>query len=138
MTKHMIYIDFWKRITALACLLAMQEIPAAEKLHVKFAYVGDAQQSARLGASQGLSEANLQGQFLNQEYTLDTISAGAALTADYSGYIAIVAAVDQDTYRKLVEKLPDMPVFNATLEHDELRAACFANAMPCMLFPAHR
>ena len=71
---HMKYIDFWKFAIALTCVLVLKNTHAAEKLHVKFAFVGDTHQSAYLGASQGLSEANLQGQFLNQEYLLTTIS----------------------------------------------------------------
>jgi hypothetical protein len=102
---------------------------SAEPVHNKFAYAGDTKLSAYPGARQGLDEANLQGRFLNQSYELETISPDAVLTADYSSYIAVVAAVDHDTYLKLLDKLPGMPVFNVTLEEDDLRAACLPNAL---------
>ena len=101
----------------------------AEAVAIRLAYMGDTDNPAYLGAQQGLSEANLQGKFLNQQYELDAVSAAAALTTDYTPYLAVVAAVDHDTYRKLLDKLPNVPVFNVNLEDDDLRAACLPNAL---------
>lgn len=107
----------------------------AEPATYKMAYVGDRENSAFLGASQGLDEANLQGQFLNRQYTLTPVATAKALSADYGDYIAVVAAVDHDTYLKLVAKLPQVPVFNVTLDDDDLRAACLPNALH--VYPSH-
>lgn len=104
-------------------------LASAEAINIRLAYVGDTGNSAYTGALQGLSEASLQGQFLNQAYILDTVPAAEALTTDYSPYLAVIAAVDHDAYRKLLDNLPGVPVFNVTLEDDDLRAACQPNAL---------
>jgi len=101
----------------------------AEPVNYRMAYVGDKNNTAYLGAKQGLDEANRQGQFLNQNYTLDAISVQDALNADYSGFIAVIAALDHSAYLKLVEKLPGMTGFNVSLEDDDLRTACLPNAL---------
>jgi len=101
----------------------------ADTVNYQMVYVGDKNNTAWLGASQGLDEANRQGQFLNQQYTLEVINTRDALNMEYSGYIAVVAAVDHNTYIKLVEKLPGMPVLNVSLADDDLRATCLPNAL---------
>ena len=116
--------------TAIAVLaLLCSGLASAESINIRLAYVGDTGNSAYTGAQQGLSEAKLQGQFLNQQYVLNTVSAAEALNTDYSPYLAVIAAVDHDTYRKLLDNLPNVPVFNVTLEDDDLRAACSPNAL---------
>ncbi len=100
-----------------------------EPMNYKFIYAGDKATHSYLGLQQGLSEANLQGKFLGQTYTLDTVNPADVLDRDYAGYLAVFAAVDQEAYRKLVEKLPDVAVFNLTLEDDSLRALCLPNAL---------
>lgn len=104
-------------------------LASAEAINIRLAYVGETGNSAYTGAQQGLSEAILQGQFLNQKYVLDTVTAAEALKTDYAPYLAVIAALDHDAYRKLLEKLPNVPVFNVTLEDDDLRAACLPNAL---------
>ena len=109
-------------------LLAMTTV-RAETAAYRLAYVGDQQHSAFPGASQGLDEANLQGQFLNRQYTLTPIATDNALSANYGDYIAVVVAADRDTYLELAAKLPHMPIFNVTLEDDDLRTACLPNTL---------
>ena len=113
---------------SLTSLFAMVDA-YAEPVEYKMAFVGDKTNTAYLGALQGLDEANLQGQFLNQKYILDTISAEQTLNTDYSPYIAVVAAVDPPVFRKLTDALPNMPVFNVSLEDDSLRTDCKVNAL---------
>jgi len=115
-------------LTLLLSLLALTTVHA-EPVNYQLAYMGDKNNPAWLGASQGLVEANRQGQFMNQKYTLDTVSAEDALSKDFSGYITVISAADKDTYRKLVEKLPDMAIFNVSLDDDDLRASCYPNAL---------
>jgi len=102
---------------------------SAETIEIDFAYIGEEEQSALLGVQQGLYEANLQGQFLGQNYKLDIISPANALNHDYSKYIAVLTAVDIKTFRKMSEHLPDIAVFNLKLDDDSLRASCLPNAL---------
>lgn len=118
-------------IKALTLLLSMFALATvhAEPVNYELAFVGDKDNSAWLGVNQGLDEANRQGQFMNQKYTLNAYTAEAALNKDFSGYIAVISAADKDTFRQLLEKLPSMAVFNVVLDDDDLRTACYANAL---------
>jgi hypothetical protein len=115
-------------LTLLFSLLAFTAV-RAEPVVYQLAYVGEQNNPAWLGVSQGLDEANRQGQFMNQKYTLDAFTSEEALNRDFSGYIAVISAADKDTYRQLLERLPDMGVFNVSLDDDDLRTACYANAL---------
>jgi len=102
---------------------------SAETIEIDFAYVGEEDHTALLGVQQGLYEANLQGQFLGQNYQLDIISPAEALNSGYSKYIAILTAVDINTFNKISDQLADIAVFNLSLEDDILRTACLPNAL---------
>ena len=117
------------KVTTGMLVLLCSGLVVAAPITIRLAYVGDKGNSAYTGALQGLSEANLQGQFLNQQYVLDTFTAAEALNMDYSPHLAVIAALDHATYRKLLDNLPNVPVFNVTLEDDDLRAACAPNAL---------
>jgi len=110
-------------------LLLVSNSVFAESIEVTFAYIGQADPNPLLGVQQGLDEANLQGQFLNQRYKLDIISNENMSKNDYSKYIAILTSVDSDTFTKLTESLPDMPIFNLSLKDDNLRTSCIRNAL---------
>lgn len=101
----------------------------AEVMKVNFAYVGDINHPALLGVKQGIEEANLQGQFLNQEYNLDILSDVDISRQDFSSYIAVLAATDIEVFRKLASTQTNTPVFNLINREDELRTACIANAL---------
>ena len=128
-------IRFWTLFTALLYFPLIQCV-FAESAGFRFAYVGDSEKSAYLGAKQGLDEANLQGRFLNQNYTLDIINSEDALTTDYSDYIAVIAAVDRETFQGLADHLPDRPVFNVWLDDDVLRTQCRPNTLH--IFPSRQ
>ncbi len=115
--------------TAFITMLLASNIAFAEDVEVKFAYIGQKDNSALLGAQQGLSEANLQGQFLNQKYDLDIISIEDAGTHDFSNYIAVLSTVDTDTYTNFADTLPNVAVFNLSIKDDGLRTACIKNAL---------
>ena len=102
---------------------------SAETIEIDFVYVGEQDQSALLGVRQGLKEANLQGQFLNQNYKLDIVSPADALNHDYSKYIAVLTAFDLQTFNNLVDQLADTAVFNLNLDDDSLRKNCQTNAL---------
>tara|TARA_R110000782_G_scaffold82663_4_gene162453 strand:+ start:4762 stop:5622 length:861 start_codon:yes stop_codon:yes gene_type:complete len=110
-------------------MLLVSSTVIAENIDVKFAYIGPQDHPALLGARQGLNEANLQGQFLNQKYELKHIAFENVDTHDFSAYIAILTAVDTATYTNLATTLPHMPLFNLSIKDNELRSACMKNAL---------
>lgn len=110
-------------------MLLVSNTAIAENIDVKFAYIGQEDHAAMLGALQGLSEANLQGQFLNQKYELKQVPLDNVDTHDFSDYIAVLTAVDTATYTNLATTLPHVPLFNLSIKDDELRTACIENAL---------
>jgi hypothetical protein len=113
----------------LISLFTLFQYATAETIEVNFAYIGEKEHAALLGAKQGLEEANLQGQFLNQKYNLDVISDKDFSSHDLSKYIAVLVASDKDTFKKLSNSLPNTPVFNLSLTDDELRTSCLKNGL---------
>lgn len=101
----------------------------ADKVQFNFAYIGDEMGSARLGVSQGLKEANLQGQFLGQEYLLSSYSSAGQLPPVLQGVFAIFVASTFDELLAVKQAHPEMPVFNLVLEDDTLRTSCLNNVM---------
>ena len=122
-----------KNINSLSLTLSLWFITftgvSAETIEVNFAYVGEQDHSALIGVRQGLKEANVQGQFLGQNYNLDIISPANAPGHDYSKYIAVLLAVDLKTFNNMSEHLPYIAVFNLTIEDDSLRTSCQSNTL---------
>lgn len=98
-------------------------------VEVRISYVGGHRDAAFLGVSQGLSEANLQGRFSGQTYVLAKHSARDLSHAAEANTSAIVAAVDAGTLKELSRLSPGTPVFNLTLDDDDLRAVCRPNLL---------
>ncbi len=109
--------------------LALSSVIYAETLETHFLYIGDVNHTAFKGAEQGLAEANLQGQFLNQTYILDAAGIDEIADMDLSKYSAILAAVDAKTLIELAYNNSSTAVFNLTIENDDLRTACISNAL---------
>lgn len=84
----------------------------------KFSFIGDNDSQAFMGVQQGIDEANVQGQFLGQQY---------ALTTTLSSSTAIFAAADAQKIAQLSKAYPNKPIFNLTLEDNKLRSECFSN-----------
>ena len=97
-------------------------------LDVELLYVGE-EDLALKGVQQGIDEANLQGQFLNQRYVLKKIAADEIDTTKFTTYSAIFSNVDSDTFLQLLERRPDIGIFNLNLDDDWLRSACMKNAL---------
>ncbi len=114
---------------SLISALTLSHAVYAEIIEVNFAYVGESNHSALLGVKQGLEESNLQGQFLNQKYNLDIVPAIEISSHDFSKYIAVLTAVDTDVFENMTKTLPDTPIFNLTLDNDNLRTSCINNAL---------
>jgi len=103
----------------LAALFATASV-AQTPLEVPLAFVGDTAMSAHAGASQGLDEARMQGEFLGQQYRLDAAPADA---------VAIIAALPAPALLALARQHPDKPVLNIAASDDALRDDCTANLL---------
>lgn len=97
---------------------------AAAQRDIDIAYVGQSGSQAHKGVLQGLSEANLQGRFLGQSYTVEVFQSADAAIAAGGDWLALVSAGGRSELAKLAQRFPDRPVFNVALEDDDLRAAC--------------
>ncbi|MGI9230035.1 MAG: ABC transporter substrate-binding protein [Gammaproteobacteria bacterium] len=95
----------------------------------RFALVTDRQDDVMSGAEQGISEANLQGRFLDKQYTLSRYA--SADTGDISGrdYVAILAALPARKVLALAKAFPDHAVFNLTAKSNKLRTLCLPNLL---------
>ena len=94
-----------------------------------FVFVGDSAEASLLGLQQGLKEANLQGQFLGQEYHLDTYDSASGIPAANENLLAIFVASNAEELGAIQSSFPTYPVFNLVLEDDELRARCMPNVL---------
>jgi hypothetical protein len=117
-------------ITILLSVIYGSEVMAAQAIEVHLSYIGSTTNTAFLGVSQGLREANLMGKFLGQSYILHEHPATATAQAGASNpSSAILAAVDAETLKQLSTLYPKIPIFNLTLEDDALRARCLPNVL---------
>jgi hypothetical protein len=116
-------------ITILLSIIYGSEVMAAQAIEVHLSYIGSTTNTAFLGVSQGLREANLMGKFLGQSYILHEYPATAAAQAGASNPSAILAAVDVETLKQLSTLYPKIPIFNLTLEDEALRARCLPNVL---------
>jgi ABC-type branched-subunit amino acid transport system substrate-binding protein len=73
---------------------------------------------------QGLEEAQAQGEFLGQQYTLVTASDTGAMPA---GVAAVVVAADPRTLAAIGKKAPGVPILNVSRTDDALRRECRPN-----------
>ena len=87
---------------------------------IMLSFIGDYESQAFLGVKQGIDEANVQGQFLGQKYSLTTTP---------SSSIAIFTAIDADKISELSRAHPKKIIFNLTEEDNYLRAECFTNVL---------
>ncbi|HEY7841526.1 MAG TPA: hypothetical protein VIC61_08140 [Gammaproteobacteria bacterium] len=122
-----------RQLFARACLLAAAfgagAALHAEPVRVSLVFIGAEQDPAFLGVRQGLDEANLQGRFLGQEYTLRSIAPGTAAEADLARDLAIVAAADADLLRQLATRWPDHAILNVRARDESLRENCLPNLL---------
>ena len=67
---------------------------ALEKTEISFAFIGATDSSAYKGVAQGIHEANLQGQFLSQSYSLTEFTGENIDAIDPDEFIAIIVATE--------------------------------------------
>jgi hypothetical protein len=92
----------------------------AETTEVNLSFIGDTDSQAFKGVKQGIDEANVQGVFLGQSYSLTTVP---------NSSIAIFTTVDAKHIAHLSKAYPNKAIFNLTAEDNELRTECFANVL---------
>ncbi len=110
-------------------LLLFSQWLSAETIDVKMHYVGPTDGSAWAGIQQGVSEANLQGQFLGQAYSVEPVT--IAELAKVQSTTAVFVAVDTSTTLNVakLENLANVAVFNVTNKADQLRQVCLPNLL---------
>ena len=102
---------------------------AAEMTEISFAFIGDADGSAHTGVAQGVHEANLQGQFLGQNYTLEEFNGDDIDSIDPDRFIAIIVATDADDLEQAGARFKNHAIFNVSVHDDALREACAPNLL---------
>ncbi len=105
------------------------QVQAQAQVEIAFAYMGDKTHSAFTGVEQGLSEANLQGQFLGQRYSVQVFDEPSDLPVDTGHFIAFLSALDSQQLRRLLENRKFAPILNLTALDNDLRSECIANAL---------
>lgn len=118
---------FQQYVMLLLCIL-IQPV-SAEVMDVKLHYVGPTEGSVWLGMQQGIDEANLQGEFLGQKYSLQPVTADELVHLEK--VTAILLAIDPEHVLSIAQskQFANVPVFNITSDNDALRSACLDNLL---------
>jgi ABC-type branched-subunit amino acid transport system substrate-binding protein len=112
------------RLAAVALLSTSTPAGAAETLDVRIAWTGNTDSSAYRGAEQGIEEANRQGRFLGQKYTLEIVAPDELRG---SNTVAIVTDAGSEALVGLADSANGRPVFNVATTADADRALCLPN-----------
>lgn len=113
----------------LLCSTGALSTSAAAAVEIRFAFIGATAGGAYPGAVQGLQEANLQGRFLGQNYSLQVFSAADLATIEPAAFNAVLAATDAATVRRIGRRFAGRPVFNLSAHDDSLREDCAVNLL---------
>ncbi|MFT7413609.1 MAG: hypothetical protein ACI9FO_000257 [Methylophagaceae bacterium] len=110
-------------------LIALSQPLLAEVMNVPLHYVGPTNGSVWQGLQQGLDEANIQGEFLGQKYTLQVVTAEELMALNSA--TAILLATDDQAVLTVArsEKFAHVAVFNLISDSDSLRLACLPNLL---------
>ncbi len=117
-------------------LLIQTDFTYAENIEATFLFVGDKSSQAYFGANQGLVEANLQGEFLGQKYTLTNTTIDNIDSNLDSSVAAILVSDTKENFLIISKNHSNLPVFNLSLEDDDLRQVCSTNQFHTI--PSHR
>ena len=117
------------KIWGLALAFLWSQSLLAEVIDVTIHYVGPTEGSVWLGMQQGMSEANLQGEFLGQTYIIKPVTVDELAGLDK--VTALLFAADAETIVNVAEteKFSNVPIFNLISAEDNLRAACLPNLL---------
>ena len=102
---------------------------AGAKTEIRFAFIGDESGSAYDGVKQGIHEANLQGRFSGQSYSLHVFAGRDIDKIDPAGFIAIIVAANADELQQAGRRFKDHAVLNVSAHDDALRKTCVSNLL---------
>jgi hypothetical protein len=117
------------QVSLIALAVMLSHIASAEVLNVQLQYVGPTKGSVWLGIQQGLDEANHQGEFLGQTYSINPVSLDELEKLD--SVTAVLVAADEQQIVKIAknEKFAQVPVLNLISDSDNLRSVCLPNLL---------
>ncbi len=116
--------------TITACiLLGYATAGSSEITKISFAFIGATNSSAYNGIAQGIHEANLQGRFLNQSYSLTEFTGEDIDSINGDEFIAIIVATNADDLQQAGERFKDHAILNVSVHDDALREACNPNLL---------
>ena len=126
-----------KSLKVLACILCMQGTlfssaiyaKQSEPLEINLAFLGGSENPPYLGVVHGISEANLQGEFLGQKYIGKNYVQTNLIPIKDPKPSAILADVDVESLRILSQLNPDVAIFNLSESHDLVRQLCLPNVL---------
>jgi hypothetical protein len=110
-------------------LIGLSQPVMAALQDVSLHYVGPTEGSVWQGLQQGLDEANIQGEFLGQKYTLHVVSMEELMALDDATAILLVTDVQHILAVAESEKFANVAVFNLISDSDALRSACLPNLL---------
>lgn len=108
------------RLCILPLLISTTYTASSTANEIKLSFIGDTNSQAYMGIKQGIDEANAQGVFMGQSYSLTTVPNSST---------AIFTTVDAKHIAHLSKAHPNKPIFNLTSEDNDLRAECFTNVL---------
>ena len=117
-----------KFLSLLLLTMVMQSV-AAEVLDVRLHYVGPTEGSAWLGLQQGLDEANIQGEFLGQKYSLEVVTLAELVKAEQVTAVLLAGDAQQVLAVAKDKHFANVAVFNITSDADSLRTVCLPNLL---------
>jgi hypothetical protein len=101
----------------------------AEVIDVTLYYVGETTGSAWAGVQQGVSEANLQGEFLGQKYMVKPVTIDEIKSVDNATAVILNLTTDEILDVAKDPHFTQLPVFNIVSDDDKLRQACLPNLL---------
>lgn len=115
----------------LIVLFIWPQIIFANPINVTLHYIGPTDGQVWAGVQQGLTEANLQGQFLGQNYQVKNVTEQELAALPESEITAVLLGTDANHILDVakMKKLAHVPVFNLSSDADGLRQACLSNLL---------
>ena len=115
----------------LMVLFIWPQIIFANPINVTLHYIGPTDGQVWAGVQQGLTEANLQGQFLGQNYQVKNVTEQELAALPESEITAVLVGTDAKHILDVakMKKLAHVPVFNLSSDADGLRQACLSNLL---------
>lgn len=112
-------------------LFAWPQLLMANVVEVTMHYVGPTKGQIWAGVQQGLEEANLQGKFLGQHYSIEAVSVEEITALPNAKLTAVLLANDADSILSLAQekRFANVPMLNLSSAADELRGACLNNLL---------